>query len=96
MKIYMPITKHHVLTIYAELSSFLNDKLSIFWFKEIQDGILPVERRVWAIKSWTWVYYFVPKVMSYLVLTFASRVLDIQGTPCTEASIGDEFRRTLV
>lgn len=57
-----------LLTIDAELSSFLNDKLGIFWFKEIQDGILPVERRVWAIKSWTWVL-FVPKAMSYLVLT---------------------------
>lgn len=57
-----------LLTIDAELSSFLNDKLDIFWSKEIQDGTLPVERRVWAIKSWTWVF-FVLKAMPGLVLT---------------------------
>lgn len=57
-----------LLTIYAELSSFLNDKLDIFWYRRIQDETLPIERRVWAIKSWTWVL-FVLETMSCLVLT---------------------------
>lgn len=91
MKICTPIANFTLLTIYEELSSFLNDKLGIFWSKEIRDGILPVERRVWAIKSWTWVLF----VLKLLVLTY-NFVLDIQGTTYTETSISDEFRRTLV
>ena len=46
-----------LITVYIELSSFLNDKLDVFWVKGIQDGNLPVERRIWSIKSWTWVLF---------------------------------------
>ena len=56
------------LIICPELSSFLIDKLENFWSKEIQNGTLPVERRIWAIKSWTWVLFGL-KTMSCLVLT---------------------------
>ena len=61
-------TNYILLTVYADLSSFLNDKLDIFWSKEIQDGTLSIERRVWAIKTWTWVS-FILKAMSCPVLT---------------------------
>ena len=58
LKLYADYQLHIIYwLIYEELSSFLNDKLSVFWFKEIQDRTLPVERRVWAIKSWTWVLF---------------------------------------
>jgi len=70
-------TNFMLLTTYVELSSFLNDKLDIFWSKEIQDENLPVERRVLAIKSWTWVTVFFSKigVMSGSNLSFRVRYL---------------------
>ncbi len=39
----------------ADLSTFLNSTLERYWFTEILDVSLPIQRRKWAIKSWTWV-----------------------------------------
>jgi len=58
------------------LSSFLNDKLDIFWSKEIQDGTLPVERRVWAIKTWTWISKALLVQKHPLAMAFAERLYE--------------------
>lgn len=39
----------------ADMSTFLNSTLERYWSAEILDVSLPIQRRKWAIKSWTWV-----------------------------------------
>ena len=74
MEILHCFTNFIQLTIYAELSSFLNDKLDIFWLKGIQDETLPAERRVWAIKSWTWVLLVLEAIYLPVLTDLAFRV----------------------
>ncbi|KAF8817465.1 ARM repeat-containing protein [Phlegmacium glaucopus] len=74
-----------------ELSSFLNDKLDIFWSKRIQDESLPVERRVWAIKSWTWISKALLVRKHPLAMTLAERLYEAFG----DASISWEAAKAI-
>ena len=40
---------------YPDLSSFLSDKLDVYWPREVGDVTRPVESRRRAIHSWLWV-----------------------------------------
>ncbi|KAF8967720.1 ARM repeat-containing protein [Flammula alnicola] len=62
-----------------QLLSFLNDKLDVYWGREISDGTSPLERRVWAIKSWTWMAKALLVRRHPLAVNFAERLYDVFG-----------------
>ncbi|KAF8159570.1 Dos2-interacting transcription regulator of RNA-Pol-II-domain-containing protein [Crassisporium funariophilum] len=62
-----------------ELSSFLNDKLDNYWSQKICDKNLPIERRIWAIKSWTWISKALLVRKHPLAMPFAERLYEAFG-----------------
>ena len=40
---------------FPELTSFLKNKLDVYWSERISGRSLATTHRIWAIKSWTWV-----------------------------------------
>ncbi|KDR80617.1 hypothetical protein GALMADRAFT_240958 [Galerina marginata CBS 339.88] len=59
-----------------ELSLFLNDKLQAFWSREISNNNLSLQRRSWAIKSWTGIAKALLVRKHSLAITFAERLYD--------------------
>jgi len=43
------------IVTFPELTSFLNNKLDVYWSERISGRSLATIQRIWAIKSWTWV-----------------------------------------
>jgi DNA repair/transcription protein MET18/MMS19 len=43
---------------FPELTSFLKNKLDVYWSERISGRNLATIQRIWAIKSWTWVIFF--------------------------------------
>ena len=78
LSLWLDIGRTHSIGISLELTTFLNDILASYWVTEVASSTLPVERRTWAIKSWTWVgatlvLWNIHQLTTYTDLESASR-----------------------
>ncbi|KAF9480547.1 ARM repeat-containing protein [Pholiota conissans] len=74
-----------------ELSSFLIDKLDVFWDKEISNQTLPNERRIRAISAWIWVTKALLVRKHPLAMTFSERLYNTFG----DETVGWEAARAI-
>lgn len=60
-----------------ELTSFLKNKLDVYWSERVSGRTLATIQRIWAIKSWTWITKGLLVRKHPLAMTFVERLYGI-------------------